>query len=232
MDKWLENDLTVRLVSLFLAMILWLQVAREIPQTQKAIPGVPVQVRDLPADLEPVGIQPAEITVTVRGRGKRFDTLGKEDFVALISLADARPGRVVYSIDRVTVPTGVTLVGYTPEQVTVSLEAVGEKHLPVKVRVLGRPADGFSAGTPAASPAEVVVRGRSSLLKNAAAAEVAVNISGVDGSWRGERPVVILDARGNRLGGLRVTPEAVDVAIPLSPSTSAKTAPVQPARAR
>lgn len=225
MDKWLENDLTVRLVSLFLALILWLQVAREIPQTQKAILGVPVQVRDLPADVEPVGIEPAAITVVVRGRGKRFESLGKEDFVALVSLADARPGRVVYTIDRVTVPKGVTLVGYTPEQVMVSLETVGEKQLTVRVRVLGRPAQGFSAGNPTASQAEVVARGRESLLKGATAAEVAVNISGVNEPWRGDSPVVVLDAQGTRLRDVKVAPEAIEVTVPISPSSGTRTGP-------
>lgn len=217
MDKWLDNDLTVKFVSLFLATILWLQVAREIPPAEKPIAGVPVQVRDLPADLEPVGTDPTTVTVVVRGRGTRFKSLGKDDFVALVSLADARPGRAVYSID-VTVPKGVTLVGRTPEQVTVTLETVREKQLPVKLRVLGRPAQGFYAGTPAVSPAEVVARGRESLLKGAAA-EVAVDISNVDEPWQAERPVVILDAKGNRLKGVRVAPEAVEVVIPIYLST-------------
>lgn len=223
MDRWLENDLTVRLVSLLLAGILWLQVAREIPQTQRAIPGVPVQVRDLPGDIESVGMDPPTITVFVRGGGNRFEGLTRKDFVALISLADARPGRVVYSIDRVTVPKGVTLVGYTPEQVTVSLEAVGEKHMPVKVRVVGRPAEGFTAGDPTASPAEVVARGRGSLLDDAEIAEVAVDVSGANGPWRGKGPVVILDAQGNRLRDVKAAPDTIEVTVPVSPSPGEKT---------
>lgn len=217
MDRWLENDLTVKLVSLLLAVILWLQVAREVPQTQKTIPGVPVQVRDLPPDLEAVGTEPAEVTVVVRGRGRRFESLGKEDFVALVSLAEARPGRVAYSIDRVTVPKGVTLVGFAPEQVAVVVEKVVEKRLPLKVRVLGRPAQGYALGDPAASPAEVTVRGRESLLQTAAAAEVAANVSRADAPWRAELPVVVLDAQGNRLMGIKVTPEVAEVTVPVLP---------------
>ena len=115
MDRLLENDLAVKLVSVLLAVILWLQVAREVPETQRSLPGVPVQVRNLPPGLEAVAVSPATVTVVARGRGRSFASLSGEDLVAQVDLSGARAGRAAYPVDRVTVPKGVTLVGFSPE---------------------------------------------------------------------------------------------------------------------
>lgn len=229
MDRLLDNDLAAKLVSVLLAVILWLQVARDVPETQRSIPGVPVQVRGLPPGLEAVEISPATVTVVARGRGRFFSDLTEEDFVAQVDLSGARAGRGAYRVDRVTVPKGVTLVGFAPEEVTVTLEPVVEKEVPVRVRLEGEPAGGFEAGKPEVVPATVVVRGRASLVAALGEAEVTVPLAGARETVALRRPVYLFDARGRPLAGARVTPEEVAVSVPVWASTSAREVPVRPA---
>lgn len=229
MEKLFERDSTVKLVSVLLALILWLQVSREVPEIQKSIAAVPVQVRDLPPGLEAVELSPAAVTVVVRGRGKLLGTLSKDDFVAQVDLGVARPGRVAYRVDRVTVPKGVTLVGFSPEEVFVTIEAVAEKEVPVSVRLQGAPADGFAAGPPEAVPERVVVRGRESVLAGLVSAEVAVPLAGVRETLTVRRPVDLLDARGQPLLGLRATPDLVAVTVPVRETGAGRRVPVRPA---
>ncbi len=228
MDRLLENDLAVKLVSVLLAVILWLQVAREVPETQRSIPGVPVEVRNLPPGLEAVAVSPATVTVVARGRGRSFVSLTEEDFVAQVDLSGARAGRAAYRVDRVTVPKGVTLVGFSPEEVMVTLEEVAEKEVPVRVRIAGEPAGGFEAGTPAVVPALVVVRGRASLLAALREAGVEVSLAGARETVVVRRPVNLFDARGQPLAGVRVVPEEVSVTVPVWHATEAREVPVRP----
>lgn len=229
MEKLFERDSTVKLVSVLLALILWLQVSREVPESQKSIAAVPVQVRDLPPGLEAVEISPAAVTVVVRGRGRLLGTLSKDDFVAQVDLGVARPGRAAYRVDRVTVPKGVTLVGFSPEEVFVTLEALAEKEVPVSVRLQGAPAAGFALGPPAAVPERVVVRGRESVLAGLVSAEVAVPVAGVRETLTVRRPVDLLDARGEPLAGLRATPDLVAVTVPVRETGAGRQVPVRPA---
>ncbi len=215
---------------MLLALILWLQVSRDLPETQRSIAAVPVQVRDLAPGLEAVEVSPATVTVTVRARGSLLRTLDKEDFVALVDLGVAQPGRAAYRVDRgVTVPRGVTLVGVFPEEVFIMVERVAEKEVPVLIRTAGEAAPGFEAGTPEAVPERVLVRGRESLLSAVGMAEVSVDVAGARETLAVRRPVTLLNERGQPLAGLRVSPEEVTVTVPVRGAGARRDVPVRPA---
>src|SRR5579875_1491687 len=70
-DRLLENDLVVKIVSVLLAIALWFQVVvgqgASSRDVQRVIPGVAVSWRNLPPDLAVVSVDPKTVTVTVRG---------------------------------------------------------------------------------------------------------------------------------------------------------------------
>lgn len=225
MDRLLENDLAVKLVSVLLALILWLQVARAVPETQRSLAGVPVQLRNAPPGLEAVAVSPAVVTVTIRGRGRAFAALTESDLVAQVDLAGARAGRFSYRVDRVTVPRGVTLVGVAPEEVQVTLEAVAEREVPVRLRVTGRPAAGYEAGEATVVPERVLVRGRESLVAAVAAAEVTVSVADAAGTVSGRQAVALRDGQGRPVTGVGVFPAEVAVTVPVRAAGAARAAP-------
>lgn len=216
MDRLLENDLAVKILSLFLAMVLWFQVEKEIPQSQRTIPGVPVQVRQLPAGLEATELNPATVAVVVRGRGRQFNDLSREDMVALVDLSGVGPGRVSYAIDKVTVPKGVTLQNFTPDHVTVDVAQVIEKEVNVSIRLEGEPSTGYLVGPPEVTPRQVLVVGRETEVERVARVEAIISVEGARSIMNLRLPVVLLDGDGAVVSaGLQVTPAEVRVMVPV-----------------
>lgn len=228
MDKLLQNDLAVKILSVALAVILWFQVAGETPQIQKPIRGVPVRVRNLPAHLAAAAIEPDTVTVYVRGRSKLLASVTKEDFEAWVDLKGARPGRLPYAVDGVNVPRGITLVDYAPAEVTVEVLPVTEREFAVGAETQGRPAAGFRAGSPALSPGRVVLRGTERDLDRVAAVKVTIRVDGASEDIDTVRPVRVEDRQGRPVPGVSVVPETVRVRVPVRPEAEAQSAPVDP----
>lgn len=229
MDRLLENDLAAKIISVLLAVTLWFQVSGQGYEAQKSVGAVSVRVRNLPPGLEAVALEPDVVTVTVRGPRREVARVTRADFEAGVNLAGARPGRTTYLLDGVSVPPGITLVGFQPAQVTVTVEAVQEQEATVRVRLQGRPAEGYVAGAPSVDPPRVVLRGTSRVLGRVAAVEVPVRVDGLQGDVRERRPVAVLDSQGLPVDGVTVSPQRVTVAVPVSPAEVAKQVPVRPA---
>ncbi len=228
MDKLLQNDLAVKILSLVLAVILWFQVTGETPQTQKPIRGVPVRVRNLPSHLTAAAIEPDTVTVYVRGRSKLLASVTKQDFEAWVDLQGARPGRLSYTVDGVNVPRGITLVDYAPSEVTVEVLPVVEREFAVSAEVQGRPAEGLRAGSPVLSPARVVLRGTERDLQRVAAVTVTLRVDGAAETVEVTRPVRVLDRDGAPVPGVVPVPETVRVTVPVRPETAVRSVPVRP----
>lgn len=227
MDKLLDNNLAAKLLSVILAVILWLQVSGDVPQTQRSIRGVPVTVRNIPSNLAVATIEPDTITVFVRGKGRRFASLSREDFEAQVELGGAKAGRFSYVVERVLVPRGVTLVDYSPAEVIVVLQPIVEREFPVQVRLHGTPQSGYRTGTVKVVPERVTVRGPEQALSQVASVVVDVSINGATTLLETSRAVQVLDSGGRPVGGVTVAPEKVSVAVPVSASTVTRTVPVR-----
>lgn len=228
MDRLLEKDLAAKILSVVLAVVLWLAVAGEVPETQKTVRGVPVRLHNLDQGLEAGIPVPESVTVIVRGHRRRLSSLGREDFTAWVNLKGARPGRLSYAIDSVGMPKGVTLVENSPEDVLVLVEAVVEREAPVRVAVQGSPAEGYRAGVPAAVPGRVVLRGTEAELARVTAVEAAIEITGASQDVESSRPLLALDKDGRPLEKVRVEPDRARVAVPILEPTAARQVAVRP----
>ncbi len=216
MERILENDLIAKVIALLLAFLLWLRVSGELPPVQKQVTGVPVRVVNVPPGLAVVAVEPETVTVYVRGRGRTLDRANREELSAVVDVRRAPPGRTAYTVENVNVPRGVTLVDVRPARVVVALEQVEEKQWEVSVRVVGRVAGGFRAGTPVAEPRRVAVRGLRRDLRNVAGVTVEVSVEGAGADVEFTGPVRAVDARGRPVEGVEPVPPEVTVRVPVA----------------
>lgn len=228
MDRLFNNNTTLKLMSVLLAVILWFQVAGELPQTQRTVRGVPVNMRNVPENLAVVAIEPESITVYVRGRGQGFYQLSKEDFEAQVDLSAAHAGRLSYVVDRVEVPKGVTLADFQPGEVIVRTEAVVEREIPVTVEVRGKPASGYRAGTGKSAPLRAVVRGAERVVGSVRSVRAVIDIEGETSPVETDRPVTVLDADGDPVQGVTVSPKRVTVTVPVTENVVSRSLRVRP----
>jgi YbbR domain-containing protein len=155
----LHGDVSLRLASLALAAGLWFVIAGK--QTAERGVGVPVELRNVPRDLELTGDPVNAVDVRVRASPGLINSLEAGKLLATIDLAGAAEGERIVQLtpEMIQVPFGFRVVKITPSLLTLYLERTERKQVPVRPRVIGRPATGFEIAGVTSDPAEVKVAG-------------------------------------------------------------------------
>jgi hypothetical protein len=157
--KLLRGDLALGLLSLGLAASLWFVIAGR--QTSERGLAVAVELRNFPRDLELTGGAADSVAVRVRASPGLIDSLDPARVLATIDLAGAQEGEKIVQLtpDQVRVPFGFKVVKITPSLLRLQLEGTLRKGVPVRPRIVGRPAAGFELVQVSSEPAEVRIAG-------------------------------------------------------------------------
>jgi len=158
MSALLEN-LPLKLASLGIAAVLWFVIAGE--KTSELGLTVPLELQNFPPNLELTGEPVNSVEVRLRASPGIIHGLGPGEVSARIDLAGAGEGeRIIHlSPESIRVPFGVRVVKITPSILTLDLERTLQKTVPVRARLIGRPAKGFEVAEVTADPAEVRIVG-------------------------------------------------------------------------
>lgn len=164
------RHLGLKVVAIALATLLWLSVAGE--HTVERIMRVPLEFRNIPAELEVVGDPPATVDVRLRGSSGLLSRLEGTDVVAVIDVATARPGSRLFHIrtDEVRAPYGVEVAQVVPGTLAIELEKSASRVVPIVPPLDGDPAPGFVIGRITSDPATVEIRGPESRVRRLAEA--------------------------------------------------------------
>ncbi len=149
----------LKLLSLAIALLLWLTVAGE--QTVERGLRVPLEIQNMPEKLQLVEDPPQLVDVRVRGAASTLGRLVPGDLVAIIDVQSARPGRRLYHLtdDEVRTPFGVEVEHVSPPTVALSFENAGTAEIPVTPAITGEPAPGYVVGKVSVDPQTIVVAG-------------------------------------------------------------------------
>jgi YbbR domain-containing protein len=179
-----RRDLALRIASLVLAAGVWFVIAGQ--QTAERGVQVPVELRNVPRDLELAGEAVNFVDVRVRTSPSLINSLDSGGGVrATIDLAGAVEGERIVQLttDMIQVPYGFRVLKIAPSLLTLHLERTQRKTLPVRPRLLGRPAPGFEVVEVVSDPPEVRVAGpRSRLQQIESAFTEPVSVEGAENS--------------------------------------------------
>jgi YbbR domain-containing protein len=158
MLRALFDNLGLKLVSLTLAVLLWFIIGEK---TSERGLSVPVELQNVPRDLEMLGEPANVVDVRMRASPSVIQRLTPGDVSARIDLSDVREGEHIVHLapEDIRVPFGVRVVKITPSIITMEFERTLLKTVPIRPRLLGRPAAGYEVGEVAADPPEVRVAG-------------------------------------------------------------------------
>ena len=165
---WLLKHLGLKVLSLVLALVLWMVVSGE--ETVERGLRVPLELQQVPPGLELTGEIPTAVDLRVRGPSSTLGRLTAGDVVAVLDLRTAAEGRRLFPLtpEQMRVPFGVEVVQVTPAAVALAFELSATKQVPVAPSVDGHPAPGYVVGAKTADPARVEVVGPESVVKNVA----------------------------------------------------------------
>ncbi|MDW8130291.1 MAG: CdaR family protein [Bryobacterales bacterium] len=166
MKRWWAENLGWKLVSLGIAVALWLTFVNN-PEVVSPI-SVPIEFANVPADLELAADPPERVRLEIRGPARRIQQFESSSPAVVLDLNGVRkPCERTFPItpEQVKLPAGLTLVRAVPAQVRLRLERRLERAVPVRPPAMTVP-DGFDIVWQRVEPAELTVVGPESRVRS------------------------------------------------------------------
>jgi YbbR domain-containing protein len=214
----------LKLLSLLLALFLWVYVVMaEAPQLERVLP-ISVKVENLGVGLAASQLPP---TVSVRLRAPVRMEILPENLTASVDLKGLGEGSWTVPVSVNPIP-GATLMETRPDSVNLLLEKVETKTLTVEIVFIGQLQQGFTLGPSSTiEPASVSLKGPRSELQKTQRAIAPIDLSEVRSQISQTAIVQVVDAEGITLAGQQVEPSTVNVSIPVNLASLFKTVPIQ-----
>lgn len=203
---WRKNS--IKLLSVFLALLLWVYVTNEQNPVSERVFNVSLQNVGMPSQMVASGL-PSAVSIRVQSTRGQVSVLSPRDFKATIDLSRVGVGENDLPIS-VSAPPGVTVVQFNPQRVNVMVDRVVTKEVPVQVITRGIPAQNWASAKPVARPATVTAKGPQKVLNNLNEMEVVVDVQAAAGDV--EKTVTLPVPRG----GVTLTPPTVKVLVPIA----------------
>jgi len=163
MAGWLKRvfleNIVYKLVSLLLAIGLWLAVANA-PVAEIEM-RVPIEFRSLPQNLEIDSASFTEAQIRVKGPERVLHSMTAADVRAVVDLSNMQPGERTFDLTarHVHVPEDVEVVQIIPGQFHLSFDMRDTRTVEVRPRVTGNFARGLRVAEVRAVPSNVTVTG-------------------------------------------------------------------------
>lgn len=229
MARFGRGNWGLKLLSLLMAVVLWVYVSNDQnPTKEQEFKSIPVEVRGVGSNLA-VADMPGNVSVQVQANQNVLAEFDPRSIQAYIDLTSAKAGKIAVPV-QVKVPPGVKVVSLRPQQVTVKLEPLGEKQVPLKPHYLNDLRLGYKVFDLKTRPDEVILRGPKSVLDRVEYASVDIDLKNRDRSFGATLPVTVTDNAGNFLeeGLVSKNPPAAEVLVTVVQEAPTKTVPVYP----
>lgn len=182
MREFFTSNLRLKAMALAFAVALWFFVAGQ-SRTEVGF-LVPVGLKGIPKDMVMTSGPPDEIEVRVTGPRLFISNLSPAQIAAELDLSAAKEGLNAYKLQTkdIMTPMGIDVLRLRPASIEVKLERLSKADLPVRARVVGRPAQGYRVADVQVFPKHVVVTGTRKEISIGAVFTKPLDISGMDSS--------------------------------------------------
>lgn len=157
--QYVLHNLGLKLVSIALAIGLWLVVSRD-PVAEVAV-TVPIEFHRIPENVEISSEKIPEAQIRLRGPERLISRLQASDVHPEIDLGGMNPGERTFDLTSQDVhqPNGLEVVQVVPSQFQLSFDTRLVRQVEVKPRVIGTFAAGYRIARIVAEPGAVSVAG-------------------------------------------------------------------------
>ncbi|HSR36005.1 MAG TPA: CdaR family protein [Desulfurivibrionaceae bacterium] len=206
--RW-PKDWLLRLLSLLLAVFLWYFVVGE-DKVDTSI-YIPVEIVNLPRELVIANQFKKQVEVSVSGPRGLIDSIRRQRINRTVNLAKAAPGTVVIrnEPESIPLPRGVNILRIQPTHITLQIDRLVEKTLPVELKITGHPAEGYELISAQVEPPIITISGPQATLGNETQLLTEpLDISGLDSSVTKQVPLrlapAVIDLIGETVVSARV----------------------------
>lgn len=210
-------------LALLLSTTLWVLVVNDQNPERVDTPdiAIPVEINKVPPGLVVMsGIEP--VRFKIRAPKDRWTTIRSSSFRASVDLSRLGPGiHAVPVVPEVSDPQ-IRALEVIPSAVSIRLEEIRERTIPVKVNLIGNVPFGYIYGAPKVEPEVVVASGPASLVQTVETASVDVRLEGISVDIDSAFHPLPVDSSGGTVRSVRLTPQTVKIRIPVQQQVSYK----------
>jgi YbbR domain-containing protein len=164
--KIITNNPTLKVISLILAIILWMFVKSKSGGEIGLV--VPLEFSRVPQNLIVTKLSEDAVNVRIIGALSQLERLSTKEVRARIDFSRARPGVNTFDIlpDNFNIPETLRITQISPSSIKIELDRVIDKVVHVKPVVKGRLARGYRISKITTEPPYITLQGATSQLAN------------------------------------------------------------------
>lgn len=179
--KLLTRNAAWKLLSLAIAVALWIAVARE-PDLSTSL-AVPIEFKSVPDDLDIGSNVPERVHIEIHGPSGRITRANVADIAVIVDLSDAQAGERTYNIrsSNINLPAGVTFYRAVPSQITLRFDKLFTREVEIVPAPFSKgPPEGYRVRAFTVTPSRTRIRGPEERVKSIARVALdPVDLSGV-----------------------------------------------------
>ncbi|WP_173917916.1 YbbR-like domain-containing protein [Halobacillus sp. Marseille-Q1614] len=231
MDNLFKNKWVLRIISLLLAVLLWVSINvddnmdsdsqwfNDTTSEREVMNDVPLEVR-FDNDQYVVSGLPQNVVVTVEGPTSSLAPVVRQrNFTAFVDLNDLGPGTHEVDVQHSGISNQLK-VNMDPEEVEVTIDQKVNEDFPISVDYINEQeiSDEYTIGEAALDPQQVTITGSAEAIERVASVKAIIDVGEADGDLEAlKAPVKVYDDQGNELNVL-LDPTTVDVSVPIQRS--------------
>ncbi|HLK19316.1 MAG TPA: CdaR family protein [Bryobacteraceae bacterium] len=158
--KWITANFGWKLLSLAIAVTLWIAIARE-PELATSV-AVPIEFKNMPDDLDIVSNIPDRVRLEIRGPSGRLSRDSLANLAVVLDLAGAAQGERTFNIRPAAIhlPSDVIFYRALPSQVTLRFDKLLTKSVEIVPAPFSKgPPDGYRVRSYTVEPNKTLIRG-------------------------------------------------------------------------
>ena len=228
LKNWFLKNIDIKLLSLFLAIILWLYIAGgENPMVENFI-DISITQTNLSEDLV-IKEFPTNVSVGIRGPKNIINNISSHQINGIVNFSEiSKEGLYKLKVE-VTPPKKTQITRIIPSEIKVEVEKVLTKEVEVEYSLIGVPEKGYSlTDEPQFNPSKVKIISAQSVLENIKQIICAIDISGIKEDLSKKINVKAVDVNGNEVKEVKIEPDIVEVSISLTRGYPEKQLTVKP----
>ena len=219
-----KENLLARIACLLVACGLWVYVMTDQNPIVERNVEVRLQQLNLPNNMMVFNV-PDKVMVKIRGtRTKVSDNL-ENKITASLNLKNVTEGQQSLPV-KVSFAAG-DVVQITPNEVSVYVDTVSEKKVPVITRIVGAVSSDMTIGHSIITPAQVTLRGATHRMNKVNKVVAPIDVTDHQGDFQTESELVAVSDDGYDIPNMKIIPERVLVQAPMVSQMLSVDIPVQ-----
>lgn len=228
LKNWFLKNIDIKLLSLFLAIILWLYIAGGENPTVENFIDVSLTQTNLGEGLV-IKEFPTNVSVGIKGPKNIINNISSHQINGIVNFSEiSKEGLYKLKVE-VAPPKKTQITRIIPSEIKIEIEKVLTKEIEIEYSLIGVPEKGYSlTNEPQFNPSKVKLIGAQSVLENTKQIICAIDISGIKEDLSKKLQVKAIDLNGNEIKEVKIEPDIVEVSIFLTRGYPEKQLTVKP----